>query len=531
MKNIFLALIVLGAIYFIFYNSFFDKTNEPDKLVALKEKYSEKHKPLVDHSKLAALQKDFKTPQEVTLTCLSCHNNVQHGIMKNNHWLWEREDFIKGRGVVYYGKKNGINNFCIGIGGSEKACNRCHAGYGYSDYTFDFTDSSNVDCLACHAGAGTYVKGKNLSGYPAPSTDLGKAARSVGLPTRYNCGTCHFFSGGGNNVKHGDLEKSLFTANRDVDVHLGVDGVNMECVDCHTAKDHNMKGRLYALSSTNHNRLKCEDCHTATPHKKDILNEHTVKVACQTCHIPIYSKVNKTNTFWDWSKAGKMKDGKPYVIEDEEENHTYLSIKGSFVWKKKLKPEYVWFNGTADHYIPCDVVDTNKPIPLNILHGSYRDVNSKIIPVKVHRAIQIFDAKNKRIIQPRLYSDTKSEGGYWKMFDWNTANRLGMLYNKKVYGINKPADSCYSGDFTWVRTDMYWPINHMVSTSDKSVKCIECHNPNNSRLAKLTGFYMPGRDRSSLIDVLGLILIILSFIGVFAHGAIRIVTSNNRKHS
>ena len=32
-------------------------------------------------------------------------------------------------------------------------------------------------------------------------------------------------------------------------------------------------------------------------------------------------------------------------------NHTYLSIKGSFKWGKILKPEYVWFNGTAEHYL------------------------------------------------------------------------------------------------------------------------------------------------------------------------------------
>jgi octaheme c-type cytochrome (tetrathionate reductase family) len=530
MRNIFLALVILGAFYFIFYNSFFDKKVKEDKLLELKEKYDQKHKPLVDHSKLAALNKDFKTPQDVTLTCLSCHNDIHKGVMNNNHWKWEREDFIKGRGVVYYGKKNGINNFCIGIGGSEQTCTKCHVGYGWKDYTFDFNDSSNIDCLACHAAAGTYRKGKAMAGYPAPDVDLGKAARSVGLPTRTNCGTCHFFSGGGNNVKHGDLEKSLFNATRDVDVHLGTDGINMECVDCHTATDHKMKGRLYALSSTNENRLFCEDCHTSTPHDQEILNEHTVKVACQTCHIPVYAKVNKTKVWWDWSKAGKLKDGKPYTIEDDEGYHTYKSIKGQFVWKKNLKPDYVWFNGTADHYIPCDKVDTNKPIMINTLHGSYNDKNSKIIPVKIHRAKQIYDAKNKRLIQPKLFSKTKEEGGFWKLFDWDVAARLGMLYNKKTFGINKPDDSCYSGDFTFVRTDMYWPINHMVSPADQAVKCIECHTSEGGRLAKLTGFYMPARDRNPIIETVGLLMIIFSFIGVFVHGAIRIVMTKKYKN-
>jgi len=520
MKKIFLVLLIAGLVYWIFYDAYFDKSKGNDRLTELKEKYSKKHIPSVDHSKFAVLNKKFNSPQEVTLACISCHNKAHTEIMKTNHWLWEREDFVKGRGVVYFGKKNALNNFCIGIGGSEQACNRCHVGYGWKDKTFNFKDSSNVDCLACHASAGTYFKGKAMAGYPDPSVDLTKAAKSVGRPTRSNCGTCHFFSGGGNNVKHGDLEKSLFTANRDVDVHLGLDGIDMECVDCHTATHHQMKGRMYSLSSTNRNRLLCEDCHTTTPHKEDILNEHTVKVACQTCHIPEYAKVNKTNTYWDWSKAGKLKNGKPYHVLDKEDNHLYLSIKGSFVWKKHLKPQYVWFNGTAGHYFLGDKFNPDTVLDLNYLYGNYNDKNSKIIPVKIHRTIQIYDPVYKWLIAPKLWGNKKGDSAYWQDFNWDLANKAGMDYH------NLP----YSGKYAWAKTDMYWPLNHMVSTKDKSVKCIECHTRNNSRLANLTGFYMPGRDHSSLIDTIGWIVILLSLIGVLIHGGIRIYMNYSRKH-
>jgi hypothetical protein len=70
-----------------------------------------------------------------------------------------------------------------------------------------------------------------------------------------------------------------------------------------------------------------------------MLNEHTLKVACQTCHIPVYAKVNATKIYWDWSTAGKLRDGKPYRETDAEGNITYLSEKGSFRWAKNLKPE------------------------------------------------------------------------------------------------------------------------------------------------------------------------------------------------
>ena len=73
--------------------------------------------------------------------------------------------------------------------------------------------------------------------------------------------------------------------------------------------------------------------------------------ACQTCHIPELAKEMPTKLAWDWSTAGKLDEtGEPFHEEDDFGNHTYLSIKGSFKWERDVTPEYVWFNGTADHF-------------------------------------------------------------------------------------------------------------------------------------------------------------------------------------
>ena len=77
-----------------------------------------------------------------------------------------------------------------------EACTTCHAGYGWKDETFDFEKVENVDCLVCHEQSGGYVKGKK--GLPAEGVDLLAVAKSVALPTRDNCGSCHFRGGGGN---------------------------------------------------------------------------------------------------------------------------------------------------------------------------------------------------------------------------------------------------------------------------------------------------------------------------------------------
>ena len=41
------------------------------------------------------------------------------------------------------GKKNLINNFCIGISGNQPSCTKCHAGYGWEDDSYDFESETN----------------------------------------------------------------------------------------------------------------------------------------------------------------------------------------------------------------------------------------------------------------------------------------------------------------------------------------------------------------------------------------------------
>jgi octaheme c-type cytochrome (tetrathionate reductase family) len=420
--------------------------------------------------------------------------------------------------VRYIGKRNVLNNYCIGVAGSRESCNKCHVGFGWGDQPFDLAEARNVDCLSCHDTSGTYLKKSGGAGYPDAGVDLTRVATHVGRPQRTNCGTCHFFSGGGNNVKHGDLEQALFDTTREVDVHMATAGADMSCVDCHTATKHQMKGKLYSLSSMNRDRVECEQCHGGEPHAKDILNEHTLKVACQTCHIPTYAKVNPTRTRWDWSTAGRLRDGKPYEEKNAEGDDVYMSIKGSFEWKKNLKPEYVWFSGTASHYLLGDKVE-EVPVPLNRLHGRYDDPDSKIVPVKVHRGRQPWDEEARVVAQPRLADGKPGEGAFWKDFDMDRAVREGMT------SVGLP----YSGTLGFVETEMTWPVNHMVAPKERAVACAECHTREGSRLAALTDIYLPGRDANRWVDGLGRLSIVLSLAFVGLHAGARAVFARRRR--
>ncbi len=511
MKKILLALIGLAVVASLVVTAVRRSDAGPKPIESLRQTYRDKAKPSVDHALFAQLKGPFAKPQLVTAACISCHNGRHIEVMASSHWNWERIEYVEGKGIRAIGKKNVLNNFCIGVAGSQQSCDKCHAGYGWADGTFDFTNPMNVDCLACHDNGGTYAKKTAGAGMPEPSLDLALVAQKVGRPQRANCGNCHFFGGGGNNVKHGDLEMAQFETTRDVDVHMGTDSADMSCVDCHTAEKHQMLGKAYSLSSMNRNRVTCEKCHGAVPHEDDLLNQHGYKVACQTCHIPEYAKVNATKMRWDWSTAGKLKDGQPYEEEDGQGNHAYMSIKGTFTWEKNVKPEYVWFGGTASHHLLGEPFDPSRPLVLNPLHGEYDEPEAKIVPVKVHRAKQIYDTKNRTLIQPKLYSATPGDGGYWGDFDWNAAAAAGM----KEVGLP------YSGSYAFAETEMNWPLNHMVAPKEKSVSCEECHAREGGRLASVKGFYLPGRDRSKLLDGLGTLLVLGTLAGVVVHGGAR----------
>ena len=489
------------------------------KLEALRQEYATKAIPSVDHSKFHILQKDFKTPQEVTEACLVCHTERHKEVMVSSHWNWERVAYIQGRGIATVGKKNLLNNFCIGSQSNEQACAKCHIGFGMTNDQFDFNNARNVDCMVCHDKSEEYKKGAAQAGYPDRKVNLTKVAQSVGSPSKVNCGSCHFNSGGGNNVKHGDLENALLSCSRETDVHMGANGMDLTCVDCHTAENHVMLGKLYSVSSDNRNRATCEQCHTNMPHFDKMLNRHTAKVSCQACHIPHYAKENATKMDWKWSEAGNLKDGKPYHEEDSLGNHTYLSIKGKFTWAKNITPDYMWFNGTADHYILGDSIK-EVPVQMNTLFGSHEDESSQIIPVKIHRGDQVYDKKHNILIQPRLFSPRKGDSAYWKDFDWHLASAAGMKQ------LNLP----YSGEYGFIETEMYWPVNHMVSPKEQSVACAECHTRNNGRLASLKGFYLPGRDKNTGLDTFGRLLVIFSFVGVLIHAGARIAFSIKNKN-
>jgi octaheme c-type cytochrome (tetrathionate reductase family) len=389
---------------------------------------------------------------EVTQRCLECHTEAAQQVMATTHWTWESEPVqLPGRQtLVTIGKKNQINNFCIGIQGNWNKCTACHAGYGWSDASYDFSEANNVDCLACHADPALYAKGDY--GNPVESVDLAVAAQSVAMPTRENCGRCHFNGGGGNGVKHGDLDESLYFPPDELDVHMG--GLDFQCTACHQTQDHHIRGSAISVSVGDENLVRCTDCHTADLHADDRLNSHTDAVACQTCHIPAIAVEDPTKVNWDWSTAG----------QDLPEDHlTYLKIKGTFIYERNFRPVYLWDNGTlAERYLLGDLMDPARPTFINRPGGDIADGGARISPFKLHVARQPYDAVYNYLLQPV----TSGEGGFWSQFDWDVALALSEQYT----GLE------YSGEYGFAETWMYWRTSHMVQPAANALQCTDCHS-------------------------------------------------------
>lgn len=312
---------------------------------------------------------------------------------------------------------------------------------------------------------------------------------------------------------------------------MDVKGLNYSCTTCHVTKAHQISGRCYSHSAPNKHqlalpkddgeRLACESCHSRSPHKKqEVLNHHTDKVACQTCHIPQYARGGVfTKMWWDWSTAGKFdENGKAIVKKDEHGNLLFHTKKGDMGWAQDVEPEYGWYNGSMSYFRASDkILQGLEKIYINSLKGNYEDPKARIFPFKIMRGKQPYDPENHTLIIPFLFGK-KGTGAYWGDYDWQKAAAVGM----------REAGLPFSGKVDFIESDMHLPITHMVAPKEQALSCEACHS-RNGRLANLQDFYLPGRDRWPLLDRLAWIALGLTLSGLLLHGGLRFISSGRKK--
>ena len=273
---------------------------------------------------------------------------------------------------------------------------------------------------------------------PVEGVDLLAVARSVGPTTRRNCGVCHFKGGGGDAVKHGDLDGfDVFPQRADRRSH-GPGQPELQRLPSDQGSPHPrlrhvglyrpaQPGEVHRLPQAQR-RTSISDS-TNTP----------IRWPARTCHIPRMAIDAPTKMAWDWSTAGQ---------DLPEDPHVNLKAKGSFEYAQNVRPEYYWYDGRAYRYLTGDKIeDPSKVVAINMPIGGPGDPEAKIWPFKVHRGKQLYDKEYMHLLTPRTWG----EGGFWTEFDWDKACRLGAT-----------PEAPYSGEYGFVETVMYWPLSHMV---------------------------------------------------------------------
>ncbi|WP_246585358.1 tetrathionate reductase family octaheme c-type cytochrome [Thiorhodospira sibirica] len=499
-----------------------------------------------DHRKFEQLQGPFASGPEVTQACLSCHTEAALQVHQSIHWTWSFDHPATGQRL---GKRHALNNLCLGLANNYPRCTSCHIGYGFADASFDLTAQDKVDCLICHDTTGTYFKFPTGAGHPPyedtlfrgkrlQAPDLAHVAQHVGPSSRQSCGACHFEGGGGDAIKHGDLDSSLIAPPVSVDVHMSPDSLNFSCSTCHEFTGHIQEGSRYllrarptagiAVPGRDNERPACESCHGVAPHVPGIhnkLNEHARIIACQTCHIPEIARGGlPTKTRWDWSTAGQ-RDAQGRPINEMQEGRVYYDgMKGHFSWDQAYAPDYFWFDGSMRYTLLDEPIDPQHVVDVNYPLGDFASPDVRIWPFKIMYGRQPFDAVNQTLVVAQLFGSDPN--AYWQGYDWVRAIDSGMREAKALGQVRH----AFSGTYGFVETRTYWPASHMVAPAADALPCEACHQ-RNGRLSGLPGVYIPGQHRYALISTVGWFLVFVSLLGVILHGTMRYILHVRKQRS
>jgi octaheme c-type cytochrome (tetrathionate reductase family) len=420
--------------------------------------------------------------------CVGCHAEEVQDLLQTGHWNWQGDaTMVAGYETEVHGKADFLNNFCIAIATNEGRCTQCHIGVGWADKNFNFGDPAGVDCLACHDTTGTYAKDPKKAGAPIAGLDWQAVGAGIGMPNRVNCGKCHYSAGGGDNVKHGDLAANLNDTTREYDVHMGTDGGNMVCTECHQADENHGIGGMPFHSVDEGNLRDCADCHTDSPHQSTLAQQLVAShptLSCQACHIPAIARFRTTKTEWYWETAG---DQTRTPVDVGDGRFDYDKMKGDFVWANDVRPtlrrhDGMWNRimvGVNDTYTgtpsPADPIVMAEPAaPKDAASAG----NAKIYPFKKMIGNQVADTGNQRIVVPHLFGTKGGPNPYWAAYDWNLALQDSAAYT----GIP------YSGTFGFVDTVMYLTVNHEVAPKEMALGsggCMDCHGPDNTGQSKI----------------------------------------------
>jgi hypothetical protein len=246
----------------------------------------------------------------------------------------------------------------------SEGCGQCHIGGMYgppSDLMLpmkikDTNREEAIDCLICHSR--TYDMNQRFVQRDKVGTRWNqdrsmKAAMGVGLPNSATCLRCHQHTMGGDTYAHNATAKATGVKNprilhawtkRGTPFHPEHDAhaaAGMSCMDCHVAVGHKIARGKQGVDLVSNDlpevEVSCTQCHSDAPHVRNkhtraILNGHTERLACQTCHITQLQK--NSVVLIDWINP---------IFNEEEGIWTPSPLLVSR--DMRVAADYLWYNG------------------------------------------------------------------------------------------------------------------------------------------------------------------------------------------
>jgi len=450
-------------------------------------------------------------------------------------------------------------------GGKEElrseGCGQCHIGGGYGPpseemmpVVFREKEAENgIDCLICHASSydlnERYVIDDGTSLRWNQDRSM-RAAMTVGRPTDEACLRCHQHDMGGDTYPYNEASKHTGyeharllhgAAKRgtpfspEADVHAAA---GLSCLDCHVTVGHKIargsKGVDLVSNDLPGVDVSCVGCHTESPHVANpevraILNGHTARVACETCHITRLWQDNVVLTDWldpQWNaEEGVYQPRVLYHTGDMSKAVEYLWLNGNGTFLANALGSNPTGDGSYDpllnqltRYVKNDslsipgVTDNDflSQLTPDMLARRKEMVRRNILPLQSLGTSKIYPFK---LFNARMFEDMNNQGPFGAMilpFDYTTYYETGdarasmekavsnpmvrRMYQMpfKVYMMDKFMEYFGVGSWAtkyplnpenedqvqghWMRQMGTLMINHGVTR--KARTCDECHRAN-----------------------------------------------------
>lgn len=364
--------------------------------------------------------------------------------------------------------------------------------------------SCHSSCGQCHISRPSSVEGGLIEGHLFKKPP----------PVKTNCTSCH----------GSRIGKEYFGENEGIpaDVHHSEHG--MECKACHSGKEMHGTGQDISDRYALENRAKCVNCHTEEENNASHII-HKDKVSCQVCHSVSYKNCFNCH-------VGKDKSGNPYFKSDP----SVMAFKiGMNPKPTKERPEkYVTVRhipadkGLFDFYVKDGLTNfDNAPTwKLATPHNLQLTTPQNESCISCHNNAKLFLRKqdvrsqeiaaNKDVIVPGKLTLPEKHSWLAQVELHMTKVDCLTCHDPSLEAPIKDCKQCHSDKSILLTKEEGAPKEPAMSWDFT-----------NKALMK-KGAYVVGSNRIPAIDIIGILIVVLTFAGCLTHGALRFITRRRR---